>query len=55
MAALGAYNHVRLVPAVVGRDDVGAWRLLGRTAALEGAVIASAVLVATAAMTSGGF
>jgi putative copper export protein len=55
VVALGAYNHYRLVPAIVGGDDSVAWRRLGRTAAAEGLVIAVGVLVATAAMTSGGF
>jgi copper transport protein len=55
VVAMGAYNHFRLVPAVVGRDEAGAWRRLGRTAAVETVVIAVGVLVATAAMTSGGF
>jgi copper transport protein len=55
VVSIGAYNHRHLVPAIVGRDDAAAWRLLGRTAALEGAIIAAGVLLATAAMTSGGF
>jgi copper transport protein len=55
VVAMGAYNHFRLVPAVVDRDEAGAWRRLGHTAAIETVVIAVGVLVATAAMTSGGF
>jgi putative copper export protein len=54
VAALGAYNHHRLVPAVVDEDDAVAWRLLGHTAAVEAVTIGVGVLVATAAMTSGG-
>lgn len=54
VVAIGTYNHLRLVPAVVRDDDAVAWRRLGRTAAVEGAVIAAGVLVTTAAMTSGG-
>jgi putative copper export protein len=55
VVAMGAYNHFRLVPAVVGRDEARAWRRLAHTAAVESFVIAVGVLVATAAMTSGGF
>ena len=55
VVALGAYNHYRLVPAVVRADDAAGWRMLGRTAAAEGVVMAAGILVATAAMTSGGF
>ena len=55
VVGMGAYNHFRLVPAVVGRDEARAWRRLGHTAAVEAFVIAAGVLVATAAMTSGGF
>jgi putative copper export protein len=55
VVAMGAYNHFRLVPGVVGRDDARAWRRLAHTAAVESFVIAVGVLVATAAMTSGGF
>ena len=54
VVALGAYNHLRLVPAVVGAGEERAWRRLGATAAAEGMIIAAGVLVATAAMTSGG-
>jgi putative copper export protein len=55
VVAMGAYNHFRLVPGVVGRDEARAWRRLAHTAAVESFVIAVGVLVATAAMTSGGF
>ncbi len=55
VAALGAYNHHRVVPAVVAEDDPAGWRLLGRTAAVEAVLMAVGVLVATAALTSGGF
>jgi putative copper export protein len=52
---LGAYNRQRLVPAVVRRDEPAAWRHLRQTMTLEALFIALGVLVATAAMTSGGF
>ena len=54
VVALGAYNHVRLVPAVVAAGEARAWRRLGATVAAEGVIIAAGVLVATSAMTSGG-
>lgn len=54
VVTLGAYNHLRLVPAVVGTGEERAWRRLGVTTAAEGMIIAAGVLVATAAMTSGG-
>jgi putative copper export protein len=54
VVALGAYNHYRLVPAVVVEDDAVAWRLLGHTAAVEAMTIGVGILIATAAMTSGG-
>lgn len=52
---LGAYNHQRLVPAVVKRDEPAAWRHLRQTMTAEALLIALGVLLATAAMTSGGF
>ncbi|HET6948987.1 MAG TPA: CopD family protein, partial [Acidimicrobiales bacterium] len=52
---LGAYNHARLVPAIMRDDDATAWRRLGLTTAAEGVLVAAGVLVLTAAMTSGGF
>src|SRR5690606_8137453 len=55
VVAIGAYNHRRLVPAVARADDARAWRRLGHTAAAEGVLIGGGVLLATAAMTSGGF
>lgn len=54
VVALGAYNHYRLVPVVVVEDDAVAWRLLGHTAAVEAMTIGVGILIATAAMTSGG-
>jgi putative copper export protein len=53
--AIGGYNRQRLVPAIVRRADPAAWRHLGRTLVLEATFIALGVLLATAAMTSGGF
>jgi copper transport protein len=53
--ALGFYNRQRLVPAVVRRDEAQAWRQLRLTLSLEALFIALGVLLATAAMTSGGF
>jgi putative copper export protein len=55
VVALGTYNHQLLVPAVVRDDEAAGWRTLGRTAAAEGVVMAAGILVATAAMTSGGW
>jgi putative copper export protein len=55
VAATGAYNHLFLVPAVERDDDgVVAWHRLRRTATAEALIIGLGVLVATAAMTSGG-
>ena len=54
VAAVGGYNHSVLVPAIAKEDEPAAWRMLGRTTAIEGALIAAGVLVMTAAMTSGG-
>jgi putative copper export protein len=54
VAAVGGYNHSVLVPAIAKEDDAVAWRRLGRTCAIEGSLIATGVLVMTAAMTSGG-
>ena len=54
VAAIGAYNHSRLVPAIVERSDTVAWRHLGWTTAAEATLIVVGVLVMTAAMTSGG-
>jgi putative copper export protein len=53
--ALGFYNRQRLVPAIVGRDEAAAWRQIRLTLTLEALFIALGVLLATAAMTSGGF
>jgi putative copper export protein len=53
--AIGGYNRQRLVPAIVRRDEPAAWRHLRRTLVLEVLFIALGVLLATAAMTSGGF
>jgi copper transport protein len=53
--AIGGYNQRWLVPAVVRHDEPAAWRRLRRTVALEAIFIALGVLLATAAMTSGGF
>jgi hypothetical protein len=54
VAAIGGYNHSRLVPAIVERRDTVAWRYLGWTTAAEATLIVVGVLVMTAAMTSGG-
>jgi putative copper export protein len=54
VAAIGGYNHRFLVPAVERDDGVTAWRRLRRTATAESLIICLGVLVATAAMTSGG-
>jgi len=54
VATIGGYNHSRLVPAIVERDDAIAWRHLGWTTAAEATLIVVGVLVMTAAMTSGG-
>jgi hypothetical protein len=54
VAGIGGYNHSRLVPAIVERDDAIAWRHLGWTTAAEATLIVVGVLVMTAAMTSGG-
>jgi putative copper export protein len=55
VVAIGGYNRQFLVPAVEREDDSGrAWHGLRRTLLAEGLVIACGVLVATAAMTSGG-
>jgi putative copper export protein len=53
--AIGGYNRQRVVPAVVNRDEPSAWRHLRVTLVLETVFIAMGVLLATAAMTSGGF
>jgi putative copper export protein len=53
--ALGGYNRQRLVPAIMRRDETSAWRHLRLTLGLEALFIALGVLLATAAMTSGGF
>jgi putative copper export protein len=53
--AIGAYNRQWLVPAIVRRDEPAAWRHLRQTLVLEVMFIALGVLLATAAMTSGGF
>ena len=56
VVAIGGYNRQFLVPAVErSGDTAGAWRGLRRTLLAEGLVIGGGVLVATAAMTSGGF
>ncbi|HEV7761104.1 MAG TPA: CopD family protein [Acidimicrobiales bacterium] len=56
VVAIGGYNRQFLVPSVERRGDTdGAWRGLRRTLLAEGLVIGGGVLVATAAMTSGGF
>jgi putative copper export protein len=56
VVAIGGYNHQFLVPSVERKGDTaGAWRGLRRTLVAEGLVIGGGVLVATAAMTSGGF
>jgi copper transport protein len=52
--ALGAYNRQFLVPAIDRRDDRRAWERFRRTCIAEALVMALGVLVATAAMTSGG-
>lgn len=54
VAAIGGYNHQFLVPAVERDDGPTAWRRLRRTATAESLIICLGVLVATAAMTSGG-
>ncbi len=54
VAAIGGYNHRFLVPAVERDDGATAWRRLRRTATAESLIICLGVLVATAAMTSGG-
>jgi hypothetical protein len=43
------------VPAIAPRDAAVAWRRLRRTLLVEAFMIALGVLLATAAMTSGGF
>ena len=56
VVAIGGYNRQRLVPAVARhRDTTRAWHALRRTLVAEALIIACGVLVATAAMTSGGF
>jgi putative copper export protein len=57
VVAIGGYNRQRLVPAVERhhRDDERAWHALRRTLVAEALIIGCGVLVATAAMTSGGF
>lgn len=56
VVAIGAYNRQRLVPAVERHGDAErAWHGLRRTLLAEALVIGGGVLVATAAMTSGGF
>jgi putative copper export protein len=56
VVAIGGYNRQFLVPAVErAGDTAGAWRGLRRTLLAESLVIGCGVLVATAAMTSGGF
>lgn len=53
---LGAYNHLRLVPAIrADRNTEVATRRLRRTVRVEAVVLALGVMVATAAMVSGGF
>jgi len=54
VAAIGGYNHQFLVPAVERDDGPTAWHRLRRTATAETLIIGLGVLVATAAMTSGG-
>jgi putative copper export protein len=53
--AVSGYNRQRVVPAIVNRDEPSAWRHLRITLMVETVVIALGVLLATAAMTSGGF
>jgi putative copper export protein len=53
--AIGGYNRQWLVPAVAERDEPAAWRHLRQTLVVEVLFIALGVLLATAAMTSGGF
>jgi putative copper export protein len=53
--AIGGYNRQWLVPAIVERDEPAAWRHLRQALVVEVVFIALGVLLATAAMTSGGF
>jgi len=52
--ALGAYNRLFLVPAIDRTDARRAWTRFRRTCVAEALVMAFGVLLATAAMTSGG-
>lgn len=52
---IGAYNKLRVVPAVARRDSAAARRHLRVTCVTEALVISLSVLLMTAAMTSGGF
>lgn len=61
VAAIGAFNHQRVVPAIVN-TGAHTWprlkhnlRMLRRTTTAEAVLIGTGVLVATAAMVSGGF
>jgi putative copper export protein len=53
--AIGGYNRQWLVPAIVQKDEPAAWRHLRQALVVEVLFIALGVLLATAAMTSGGF
>jgi putative copper export protein len=55
VVAVGAYNKVSVVPRIARMRGPAAWRSLHRTLLAEAAVLAAGVLLATTAMTSGGF
>jgi len=55
VVVIGGYNRQRVVPAVIDLDDAAGWRWLHRTVLLEAFLLVGGVLLATTAMTSGGF
>jgi putative copper export protein len=55
VAAIGGGNKLFVVPRIVGLQGPAAWRALHRTLLTEATIIAAGVLLATTAMTSGGF